>query len=137
YFDIIDSQGGVIACIENGFFQREIADAAYKYQQELDRKEKIVVGINDFVEENEKIEIPILSISKDVEEKQVKRLKELKASRNQEEVDKALAELRKSAADGTNLMPRVLDCARKYVTLGEMCAELKEVFGVYEEQAVF
>ncbi|MBK9227878.1 MAG: methylmalonyl-CoA mutase family protein [Ignavibacteria bacterium] len=137
YFDLIDSQGGVIACIENGFFQREIADAAYKYQQELDRKEKIVVGINDFVEENEKIEIPILSISKDVEEKQVKRLKELKASRNQEEVDKALAELRKSAADGTNLMPRVLDCARKYVTLGEMCAELKEVFGVYEEQAVF
>jgi methylmalonyl-CoA mutase N-terminal domain/subunit len=137
YFDLIDSQGGVIACIENGFFQREIADAAYKYQQELDRKEKIVVGINDFVEENEKIEIPILSISKDVEEKQVKRLKELKASRNQEEVDKVLAELRKSAADGTNLMPRVLDCARKYVTLGEMCAELKEVFGVYEEQAVF
>ena len=137
YFDLIDSQGGVIACIENGFFQREIADAAYRYQQELDRKEKIVVGVNDFVEENEKIEIPILSISKEVEEKQVKRLKELKASRNQDEVDKSLAELRKSAADGTNLMPRVLDCARKYVTLGEMCAELKEVFGVYEEQAVF
>ena len=137
YFDLIDSQGGVIACIENGFFQREIADAAYKYQQELDKKEKIVVGINDFVEENEKIEIPILSISKEVEEKQVKRLKELKASRNQGDVDKSLAELRKSAADGTNLMPRVLDCARKYVTLGEMCAELKEVFGVYEEQAVF
>ena len=137
YFDLIDSQGGVIACIENGFFQREIADAAYRYQQELDRKEKIVVGVNDFVEENEKIEIPILSISKEVEEKQVKRLKELKASRNQDEVDKSLAELRKSADDGTNLMPRVLDCARKYVTLGEMCAELKEVFGVYEEQAVF
>jgi methylmalonyl-CoA mutase N-terminal domain/subunit len=137
YFDLIDSQGGVIACIENGFFQREIADAAYKYQQELDKKEKIVVGINDFVEENEKIEIPILSISKEVEEKQVKRLKELKASRNQGDVDKSLAELRKSAADGTNLMPHVLDCARKYVTLGEMCAELKEVFGVYEEQAVF
>jgi methylmalonyl-CoA mutase N-terminal domain/subunit len=137
YFDLIDSQGGVIACIENGFFQREIADAAYRYQQELDRKEKIVVGVNDFVEENEKIEIPILSISKEVEEKQVKRLKELKASRNQEDVNNSLAELKKSAADGTNLMPRVLDCARKYVTLGEMCAELKEVFGVYEEQAVF
>ncbi len=137
YFDMIDSQGGVIACIENGFFQREIADAAYRYQQELDRKEKIVVGVNDFVEENEKIEIPILSISKEVEEKQVKRLKELKASRNNDEVKRSLAELRKSAADGTNLMPRVLDCARNYVTLGEMCSELKEVFGVYEEQAVF
>ncbi len=137
YFELIDAQGGVIACIENGFFQREIADAAYRYQKELDKKEKIVVGINDFVEENEKIDIPILYISKDVEEKQVKRLKELKASRNNDDVKKALEELKKSAADGTNLMPRVLDCARKYVTLGEMCAELKEVFGVYEEQAVF
>lgn len=137
YFELIDSQGGVIACIENGFFQREIADAAYRYQIELDKKEKIVVGVNEFIEEEEKIDIPILYISKEVEEKQVKRLKELKASRNQNDVDNALRELRKSAEDGTNLMPKVLDCARKYVTLGEMCAELKEVFGVYEEQAVF
>ena len=137
YFDMIDAQGGVIACIENGFFQREIADAAYRYQRELDNKEKIVVGVNDFVEENEKIDIPILYISKEVEEKQVKRLKELKASRNAEDVRNSLKELNKAAADGTNLMPKVLDCARKYVTLGEMCAELKEVFGVYEEQAVF
>ncbi len=137
YFELIDSQGGVIPCIENGFFQREIADAAYRYQQELDKKEKIVVGVNDFVEEEEKIDIPILYISKEVEEKQVKRLKELKASRNAADVKNSLAELRRSAADGTNLMPRVLDCARKYVTLGEMCSELKEVFGVYEEQAVF
>lgn len=137
YFELIDAQGGVIACIENGFFQREIADAAYRYQQELDRKEKIVVGVNDFIEEDEKIDIPILLITKEVEEKQVRRLKELKASRNQEDVKRALSELRISAADGTNLMPRVLECARKYVTLGEMCAELKEVFGVYEEQAVF
>lgn len=137
YFDLIDSQGGVIPCIENGFFQREIADAAYKYQLELDKKEKIVVGINDFVEEDEVIDIPILQISKEVEEKQVKRLKELKASRNQEDVKNALKALNKAAADGTNLMPVVLDCARKYVTLGEMCAELKVVFGVYEEQAVF
>jgi methylmalonyl-CoA mutase N-terminal domain/subunit len=103
----------------------------------LDKKEKIVVGINDFVEENEKIDIPILYISKEVEEKQVRRLKELKASRNNDDVKNSLTELKKSAADGTNLMPRVLDCARKYATLGEMCAELKEVFGVYEEQAVF
>jgi methylmalonyl-CoA mutase N-terminal domain/subunit len=137
YFDMIDAQGGVIPCIENGFFQREIADAAYRYQLELDKKEKIVVGINDFIEENEKIDIPILQISKEVEEKQVNRLKELKASRNAEDVKNALKVLRASAEDGTNLMPAVLDCARKYVTLGEMCAELKEVFGVYEEQAVF
>jgi len=137
YFELIDSQGGVISCIENGFFQREIADAAYRYQIELDKKEKIVVGINEFVEEGEKIDIPILQISKEVEEKQIKRLKELKSSRNKDDVEAALKELRKSAEDGTNMMPRVLDCARKYVTLGEMCGELKEVFGVYEEQAVF
>lgn len=137
YFEMIDQQGGVIACIENGFFQREIADAAYKYQQELDKKEKIVVGMNEFIEENEQIEIPILYISKEVEEQQIKRLKELKASRNQDDVKNSLKELRKSADDGTNLMPRVLDCARKYVTLEEMCTELKEPFGIYEEQAVF
>ncbi|HMS33108.1 MAG TPA: methylmalonyl-CoA mutase family protein [Ignavibacteria bacterium] len=137
YFDMIDAQGGVIACIENGFFQREIADAAYRYQKELDNKEKIVVGVNDFIEDDEKIDIPILYISKEVEEKQVRRLKELKASRNADDVKNSLEALRKAAADGTNLMPKVLDCARKYVTLGEMCAELKEVFGVYEEQAVF
>jgi methylmalonyl-CoA mutase N-terminal domain len=137
YFSMIESQGGVIACIENGFFQKEIAGAAYRYQLELDRKEKIVVGINDFVEENETIDIPILMISKEVEKGQVKRLKEIKASRNQKEVDDSLKELHKSAKDGTNLMPRVLDCARKYVTVGEMCGELKKVFGVYVETAVF
>ncbi|MDQ3193819.1 MAG: methylmalonyl-CoA mutase family protein [Bacteroidota bacterium] len=137
YFDMIDSQGGVVACIENGFFQREIADAAYRYQIELDKKEKIVVGINGFVEAEEKIDIPILYISKDVEEKQVKRLKEMKASRNNDDVINSLTALKKSAEDGSNMMPLVLDCARKYVTLGEMCHELKEVFGVYEEQAVF
>ena len=137
YFEMIDSQGGVVACIENGFFQREIADAAYRYQLEIDKKEKIVVGINEYVEEDEKIDIPILNIPKEVEELQVKRIKEMKASRNQNDVDKSLEELKRSARDGTNIMPRILDCARKYVTLGEMCNELKEVFGVYEEQAVF
>ncbi len=137
YFELIDAQGGVIACIENGFFQREIADAAYRYQQELDKKEKLVVGVNEFIEEEERVDIPILYISKEVEEKQVKRLRELKASRNQDEVKTSLANLRKSAEDGTNLMPFVLDCARRYVTLEEMCTTLKEVFGVYEEQAVF
>ena len=137
YFEMIDAQGGVIDCIENGFFQREIAKAAYNYQQELDRKEKIIVGVNDFIEENEKVDIPILQISKAVEELQVKRLKDLKASRNQQDVKNSLDRLRKFAEDGKNLMPAVIECARKYVTVGEMCGKLKEVFGVYEEQTVF
>jgi methylmalonyl-CoA mutase N-terminal domain/subunit len=137
YFEKIDSLGGVIPAIEAGFFQKEIADAAYRYQQELDMKEKIIVGVNDFVEENEKLEIPILYIPKDVEVKQKQRLKQLRASRNNQKVRETLNELTRSAKEGTNLMPRILDCARNYVTLGEMCSALKEVFGVYEEQSVF
>lgn len=137
YFEKIDSQGGVIACIENGYFQKEIADSAYRYQQELDKKEKIIVGLNDFIEENEQIEIPILKITKEVEERQIKRLQELKASRNKYKVDETLKALRQSATDGTNLMPRIIECSRNYVTLGEMCNELKVPFGTYVEQAVF
>jgi len=137
YFEKIDALGGVIPAIEAGFFQREIADAAYRYQRELDAKEKFIVGVNEFVEKEETLDIPILQISKEVESKQVARLRELRQSRNQQSVDESLAALRRSAEDGTNLMPRVLDCARAYVTVGEMCRLLEEVFGVYEEQPVF
>jgi len=137
YFEKIDAIGGVISAIEAGFFQKEIADAAYRYQLELDKKEKIVVGVNDFIEEDEQIDIPILTIPKEVEIKQVERLKELRASRNNDKVKKSLSSLLQAAKDGTNLMPKILECARNYVTLGEMCNELKEVFGVYEEQTVF
>lgn len=137
YFEKIDSLGGVIPAIETGFFQREIADAASRYQRELDSKEKLIVGVNDFVQENEKVDIPILTIGKDVEEKQVARLREIRASRDDERVQGTLAALRQGAEDGSNLMPLVLDCARAYVTVGEMCRLLEEVFGVYEEQPVF
>ncbi len=137
YFDRIDALGGVIPAIEAGFFQREIADAAYRYQQELDRKEKLIVGVNEFVEEEETLEIPILQISKDVERKQVRKLAELRDSRDQQRVEQTLSALRRAAEDGTNLMPPVLDCARAYVTVGEMCRLLEEVFGVYEETPVF
>lgn len=137
YFRKIDALGGVIPAIEAGFFQKEIADAAYRYQMELDAKEKIIVGVNEFVEEEEKIDIPILKISKEVERKQVARLREMKASRSQDKVTETMNALVQSANDGTNLMPRILDCARNYVTLGEMCNALKEPFGVYEETAVF
>lgn len=137
YFEKIDTFGGVIPAIEAGFFQREIAEAAYRYQRELDVKEKIIVGVNDFVEENEQLEIPILEILPEVEIKQRKRLEDVRQSRNQEEVGKTLDELRRAAEEGTNLMPRFLACTRSYVTLGEMCSALAEVFGVYEEPAVF
>ncbi|MEX0736595.1 MAG: methylmalonyl-CoA mutase family protein [Bacteroidota bacterium] len=137
YFEKIDALGGVIPAIEAGFFQREIADAAYRYQRELDAKEKIIVGVNDFVEEEGKIEIPILVISPDVEIKQRKRIGELRQSRNAEMVARSLEELREASVDQKNLMPYLLQCARSYVTLGEMCSALSQVFGVYEEPAVF
>ncbi|MEK7671947.1 MAG: methylmalonyl-CoA mutase family protein, partial [Bacteroidota bacterium] len=137
YFEKIDALGGVIPAIESGFFQREIAEAAYRYQLELDSKETIIVGVNDFVEEDEKIDIPILTISPEVEVKQKKRLAELRQSRNNGEVQCTLAELNRAAADGVNLMPKLLDCTRAYVTLGEMCNSLTEVFGEHEEIAVF
>lgn len=137
YFEKIDALGGVIPAIEAGFFQREIAEAAYRYQLELDNKEKIIVGVNDFVEEGGQIEIPILEISPEVERKQRKRIAELHSARNQQQADITLAALKRGAADGSNLMPLLLDCTRAYVTLGEMCDSLKEEFGVHEEAAVF
>ncbi len=136
-FEQIDSLGGVIAAIETGYFQKEIADAAYRYQKEIERKEKFIVGVNEFVEENEKIEIPILTVSPEVQIQQIKRLNELKQSRNQDNVKKSLENIRQAAVDGKNLMPVLLEAAKDYVTLGEMVGELKEVFGTYEEVAVF
>jgi methylmalonyl-CoA mutase N-terminal domain/subunit len=137
YFDKIEALGGVIPAIEQGFFQREIAEAAYRYQLELDAKEKIIVGVNDFVEDEEKIEIPLLVISPEVEAKQRRRVGELRNSRDSGEVHRRLAELQRAARDGDNLMPHLLSCTRAYATLGEMCAELAKVFGVHEESAVF
>ncbi len=137
YFEKIGTFGGVIPAIEAGFFQREIADAAYRYQRELDAKEKIIVGVNDFVEGGEKLEIPILVISPEVEIKQRKRLADLRQSRNVESVERSLEELRQASVDQKNLMPYLLQCTRSYVTLGEMCSVLSHVFGVYEEPAVF
>ena len=137
YFEKIDSLGGVIPAIEAGFFMKEIADAAYRYQTELDNKEKIIVGVNDFVEEDETVDIPLLKISKEVERSQVARLKELKATRDSAKVQECIESLVQAAKDGTNLMPRILEAAKNYVTLGEMCNALKEPFGIYEEQTVF
>ena len=137
YFEKIDGFGGVVPAIEAGFFQREIADAAYRYQRELDVKEKIIVGVNDFVEEDEKIEIPILVISPEVELKQRQRLADIRQSRDETKVGQSLGNLRQAALDQKNLMPHLLDCTRSYVTIGEMCGALAEVFGVYEEPAVF
>lgn len=137
YFEKIDELGGVIPAIEAGFFQKEIANAAYRYQKEIEEKKRIIVGVNEFVEHDEKIEIPILYIPPEVEIKQKEALAKLRAERNNEIVQKKLKELHQAAIDEKNLMPYILDCARNYVTLGEMVEELKKVYGVYEESIVF
>jgi methylmalonyl-CoA mutase N-terminal domain/subunit len=137
YFEKIDALGGVIPAIEQGFFQRDIAEAAYRYQIELDAKEKTIVGVNNFVEDEEEIDIPILTISPEVEEKQRRRLAEVRGGRSTGEVERTLAGLHRAAADSKNILPGLLACTRAYVTLGEMCQELAQVYGMYEEQVVF
>lgn len=136
-FDQIESIGGVIPAIESGYFQKEIADAAYRYQKEIERKEKFIVGINEFVETNEKIDIPILTISPEVESKQVERLSKLKNNRSSSAVEESLKELLYATENNQNIMPVLVKAAHNYVTLGEMIAEMKKVFGTYEETVVF
>jgi len=136
-FDQIDAIGGVIPAIEAGYFQKEIADAAYRYQKEVEKKEKFIVGVNDFIEQDEKIEIPILTISPEVEISQKKRLAELKQSRSQHDVNESLTEILDAAENGKNLMPIFVKAAHSKVTLGEMVGELRKVFGTYEEVVVF
>jgi methylmalonyl-CoA mutase, N-terminal domain len=136
-FEQIDSIGGVIPAIEAGYFQKEIADAAYRYQLEVERKEKFIVGVNEFVETGEKLEIPILYISPEVQKKQRQRLADLRQSRNEDAVKESLNELRTAAVDNKNLMPPLIKAAHNNVTLGEMTGELREIFGTYQETAVF
>jgi methylmalonyl-CoA mutase N-terminal domain/subunit len=136
-FEQIDAYGGVIPAIEAGYFQKEIADAAYRYQREVEKKEKYIVGVNEFVEADEKLEIPILTISPEVEVEQKKRLADLRQSRSQQLVDESLADIKDAAVNNKNLMPVLIKAAHNSVTLGEMVGELKEIFGTYEEVIVF
>jgi methylmalonyl-CoA mutase N-terminal domain/subunit len=135
YFRRIEEQGGVIPAIRNGFFQREIADAAYRYQQEIDSGQRGIVGVNKYVVAAP-LEIPILEMDREGEARHLRRLNQVRASRDNELVRQRLAALRAAAAGDANLMPPILDCVRAYATLGEMCDVLREVFGVYQETVV-
>jgi len=137
YFAKIEELGGVIAAIEKGYFQSEIARAAYQYQKEIENKERIIVGVNEFTDEDEIIDIPLLEIKKEVEQRQVERLQKLRKSRDSKKVETALLALGKAADSGTNLMPEFINCAKSYATLGEMINVLKEKFGEYVEPVEF
>jgi len=137
YFEKIEKLGGVIPAIEKSFFQQEIARAAYVYQQEIDNKERIIVGVNDYVDPDKKIEIPILLIPEEVEKEQIRRIRKLRETRNHKQVKDKLQKLRSAARTDANLMPLLIDCAKYYCTLGEMVDALKEIFGEYEEPKFF
>ena len=136
YFDRIESLGGVVSAIEKGFFQKEIAAAAYKYQQEIDNDERVVVGVNEFTSD-EPVEIPILEMDPDGFERQCQRLKALRSNRNKSRHSASLVAIEKAAEGDQNLMPHFIEAAKAKATLGEMCDVLRGVFGEYREGSDF
>ena len=136
YFRKIDELGGVIPAIEAGFFQREIAQAAYRYQREIETKRRIIVGINDYQVDEEDVEIPILEIDLEVEREQVRRVKALKQRRDNVLVQGRLRDLTETARAKRNVMPPILEAARAYCTVGEMVKALEVVYGRYREAPV-
>ena len=137
YFEKIEDMGGVITAIEKGFFQREIAYAASEYQRKVDSKRRIVVGVNKFVKENEEIDIPIMEIGKDVGQKQLDVLNQLRSERDEDAVQQALTDVQEACADGSNLLKPIVAAAKAYATLGEIVVSLKAEFGEWQEAAVF
>jgi methylmalonyl-CoA mutase N-terminal domain/subunit len=137
YFDKIDGMGGVIPAIEKGYFQREIAYAASEYQRKVDAKRRIVVGVNEFVKENEEIEIPLLKISDDVGETQVEALNKIRSERDEVAVQQALSNIQEACISKTNLMEPILVAVKAYATMGEIVISLKAEFGEWQEAAVF
>jgi methylmalonyl-CoA mutase N-terminal domain/subunit len=132
YFDVIDRMGGMVEAIEQGFPQKEIAEASYRFQQSVEKREKIIVGVNDFVQEDEE-PIPILYIDDTTASRQLARLEELRKTRDNDKVRRSLDVLRETARGTGNTMYPLMDCVRAYATVGEMCDALREVWGEYEE----
>jgi methylmalonyl-CoA mutase N-terminal domain/subunit len=135
YFRQIDNMGGMVEAIERGFPQKEIAESSYRFQQAFECKEKVMVGVNAFVQENEP-PLAILYIDESASDKQLAKLEQLKKTRDNDAVGRALDQLRATARTTANLMPPILDAVRVYATVGEMCDALRDVWGEYEEVPV-
>ncbi|MGA2261723.1 MAG: methylmalonyl-CoA mutase family protein [Acidobacteriota bacterium] len=136
YFDRIDAMGGMVPAIERGYPQREIQESSYQFVKAVDRKEKIIVGLNEFVTE-EQPPVDILVIDDAVQQRQCAKLRKLRAERNSALVEKNLSALKRAAEGTENLMPPILDCVRCYATLGEISDALRVVFGEYQEPSIF
>jgi methylmalonyl-CoA mutase N-terminal domain/subunit len=136
YFDRIDRLGGVVAALEENFFQREIAEASYVYQQEVESGRRLIVGVNAHTEGDDD-PIELLHVPYEVEARQVARLNAVRGDRQQAEVDRVLAGLKRAAQTDENVMPHLVECARAYASEGEICDALRDVWGVYRETPVF
>jgi methylmalonyl-CoA mutase N-terminal domain/subunit len=136
YFERIAKLGGVVPAIEQNFFQREIADASFRYQHEVEQQQRIVVGVNRYELEDEPA-VEILRIDPALEDKQIERVRSLRARRDSAAVESALSRLKQAADAGENLMPPLIDASKTYVTLGEMCDALRDVWGTWTETPVF
>jgi methylmalonyl-CoA mutase N-terminal domain/subunit len=137
YFDRIRALGGVVSAIRENFFQREIADASFRFQREVEAGDRIIVGVNRY-QESEERPIEVLKIDEALEQKQVERVGAVRARRDPAAVERTLAALRRdAAAPDANLMPAIVDASKAYVTMGEMCEALREVWGTWRETPVF
>jgi len=136
YFEKIEMLGGVIPAIKANFFQKEIANSSYKYQREIENKDRIIVGVNDF-QLREACATPLLKIDDKVEEEQIKILQHVRDQRNNGQVQEKLEKLKQAANGNENLMPYIMDAIREYASIGEVMATLKEVFGEYREDSIF
>ena len=137
YFEEIENLGGVIPAIEKGYFQREIAYAASEYQQKIDDKELIHVGVNDFIKEDEEIEIPLLEIGDEAENVQMESLTKLRKERDENMVQKALSRIQEACANSDNIMPPIIEASKALATMGEIVVAMKAEFGEWQEAAVF
>jgi methylmalonyl-CoA mutase, N-terminal domain len=136
YFDRIRALGGVVPAIKENFFQREIADASFRYQSEVEAKQRIIVGVNRYQQADEG-EVELLRVDPALETKQIERVQSLRSRRDPAAAEAALDRLRQDADGDENLMPLIIDAARAYVTMGEMCDVLREVWGTWRETPVF
>ncbi len=132
YIQKIDAQGGVIACIQNGYLQREIQAESFAYQKKIEAKEKIIVGVNAFTLEKEE-KIKVQKVSPQLEKKQIEKLKKFKKNRNTKKVETVLLKIKEAAKSQENLIPKILDAVESHATLGEIADSLREVFGTYKE----
>jgi methylmalonyl-CoA mutase, N-terminal domain len=136
-FARVAEMGGVVRCIEEGWFQRELARSAYEFQRALEKGERVFVGVNKFVEQDEKITIDLLKIDETTAHEQADRLARLRATRDAAKCEASLAAVRRACADGSNLMPLLIDAVKANATLGEIVGEMKAVFGTYDETPEF